>query len=82
MIRTPEQPGQVERGFVLSVAAIRKAGAVPFFLSGEANGPYLVLSAAGWRRPRANQPHGKGPDVCGTWSYDAILASLMSNLFK
>lgn len=37
-------PIEVERGFVLSVAAIRNAGAVPFFLSGEAQGDLELIN--------------------------------------
>lgn len=37
-------PIEVERGFVLSVAAIRSAGAVPFFLSGEAQGDLELIN--------------------------------------
>eukprot|EP00434_Breviolum_minutum_P000733 symbB.v1.2.000646.t1/scaffold7.1/size571927/14 len=37
-------PTEVERGFVLSVAAIRNAGAVPFFLSGDAGGDLELIN--------------------------------------
>ncbi|CAK9095436.1 unnamed protein product [Durusdinium trenchii] len=38
------EPIEVERGFVLSVAAIRTAGAVPFFVAGDASGDLELIN--------------------------------------
>ncbi|CAJ1331159.1 unnamed protein product [Effrenium voratum] len=37
-------PIEVERGFALSVAVVRKAGAVPFFLGGDASGDLELIN--------------------------------------